>query len=92
MTLSRPSDDDKTGLRKLLNGIGVYAGGGIMSAGFGIFGFVQHAILHSKEGRSNFTELLADIGLLTVGAFLIGLSIERIGKALIHLSETPIKQ
>jgi hypothetical protein len=61
--------------------------GGIMLTGFGIFGFMQHALLHSKEGHSNFSELLADIGLLLVGAFLIGLSVHRIAKALIYLSE-----
>ncbi len=58
-----------------------------MSAGFGMFGFIQHALLHSKEGRSNFSELLTDIGFLLIGAFLIGISVHRIAAALIYLSE-----
>jgi uncharacterized membrane protein len=78
---------NKTGLRKSLGGVGIYAAGGIMSAGFGMFGFIQHALLHSKEGRSNFSELLADIGFLLIGAFLIGISVHRIAAALIYLSE-----
>jgi hypothetical protein len=61
--------------------------GGIMLTGFGIFGFMQHALLHSKEGHSNFPELLADIGVLLAGAFLVGLSVHRIAKALIYVSE-----
>jgi hypothetical protein len=36
MPLSRASDDDKTGVHTLLDGVGVYAGGGVMAAGFGI--------------------------------------------------------
>ena len=78
---------NKTGLRKILGGLGMYAGAGIMSAGFGMFGFIQHAILHSKEGHSNFSELLSDEGFLLAGALLIGLSIHRIAQALIYLSE-----
>jgi hypothetical protein len=78
---------NRTGLRKSLGGVGIFAAGGIISAGFGIFGFMQHVVLHSKEGRSNFSELLGDIGLLLVGAFLIGISIHRIAEALIYLSE-----
>jgi hypothetical protein len=78
---------NRTGLRKSLGGVGIFAAGGIISAGFGIFGFMQHVVLHSKEGRSNFSELLGDIGLLFVGAFLIGISIHRIAEALIYLSE-----
>jgi hypothetical protein len=78
---------NKPDLRKTLGGVGIYVGGGVMLAGFGIFGFMQHALLHSKEGRSNFSELLADIGLLLAGAFLIGLSVHRITKALIYISE-----
>src|SRR5258708_26140961 len=77
----------KTGLRKTLGGVGLYAAAGIMSAGFGIFGFVQHVVLHSKEGRSNFSELVADIVLLLAGAFLVGIAIHRIAEALIYLSE-----
>jgi hypothetical protein len=78
---------NRTGLRKSLGGVGIFAAGGIISAGFGIFGFMQHVVLHSKEGRSNFSELLGDIGLLLVGAFLIGISIHRIAEAFIYLSE-----
>jgi hypothetical protein len=78
---------NRTGLRKSLGGVGIFAAGGIISAGFGIFGFMQHVVLHSKEGRSNFSELLGDMGLLLVGAFLIGISIHRIAEALIYLSE-----
>jgi hypothetical protein len=79
-------------IRKTLGGVGIYAGGGVMLAGFGIFGFMQHALLHSKEGHSNFSELMADIGLLLVGAFLIGLSVHRIAKALISISEQRIEK
>jgi hypothetical protein len=71
---------NRTGRRKSLGGVGIFAAGGIISAGFGIFGFMQHVVLHSKEGRSNFSELLGDIGLLLVGAFLIGISIHRIAE------------
>ncbi len=78
---------DKTGLRKSLRGLGLYAAGGVISAGFGIFGFMQHALLHSNEGRSNFSELLGDIGMLVAGAFLIGISVYRIAEALIYISE-----
>jgi len=78
---------NETGLRKILSGVGIYAAGGILSAGFGMFGFMQHTVLHSKEGRSNFSELLADIGFLLVGAFLIGIAVYRIAEALIYLSE-----
>lgn len=84
---ARPDRADKPDVRKILGGVGIYAGGGVMVAGFGIFGFIQHALLHSKEGRSNFSELTADIGLLLAGAFLIGLSVHRIAKALIYISE-----
>ena len=76
-----------TSLRKTLRGVGICVAGGVMCAGFGIFGFMQHALLHSKESHSNFSELLADIGFLLVGAFLIGLAIHRIAQALITLSE-----
>jgi len=49
--------------------VGIYATGGIMSPGFGVFGFMQPTILRSKEGRSSLPELLADIGFLVIGPF-----------------------
>ena len=76
-----------TGLRKTLRGVGILAAGGVMFAGFGVFSAVQHVVLHSREGRSDFSELLGDIGLLLVGALLIGISIHRIAQALLYLSD-----